>query len=142
MSLQQTLAVFELLDSAHIDGQQVVNLFAAYPDVDARFTRVSGPKGRTDFVRIDIPGRRANQAVAVHRRWGLLVALVALALVLAVSAWCQMRMARLRPLPARLNWRRCRAKATGSMATSSLPPISAGCANAAASAGRFHGLAD
>lgn len=56
MSLQQTLAVFELLDSAHIDGQQVVDLFAAYPDVDARFTRVSGPKGRTDFVRIDIPG--------------------------------------------------------------------------------------
>lgn len=60
MSLQQTLAVFELLDSAHIDGQQVVDLFAAYPDVDARFTRVSGPKGRTDFVRIDIPGTQGR----------------------------------------------------------------------------------
>ncbi|MGC0877231.1 DUF1177 domain-containing protein [Pantoea agglomerans] len=60
MSLQQTLAVFELLDSAHIDGQQVVDLFAAYPDVDARFTRVSGPKGRTDFVRIDIPGTQGK----------------------------------------------------------------------------------
>jgi len=56
MSLQQTLAVFELLDSAHIDGQQVVDLFTFYPDVMARFTRVTGPKGRTDFVRIDIPG--------------------------------------------------------------------------------------
>jgi len=56
MSLQQTLAVFELLDSAHIDGQQVVDLFTSYPDVMARFTRVTGPKGRTDFVRIDIPG--------------------------------------------------------------------------------------
>lgn len=53
MSLQQTLAVFELLDSAHIDGQQVVDLFTSYPDVMARFTRVTGPKGRTDFVRID-----------------------------------------------------------------------------------------
>lgn len=51
---------FELLDSAHIDGQQVVDLFAAYPDVDARFTRVSGPKGRTDFVRIDIPGTQGK----------------------------------------------------------------------------------
>ncbi|WP_278497293.1 DUF1177 domain-containing protein [Pantoea vagans] len=56
MSLQQTLAVFELLDSAHIDGQQVVDLFTSYPHVMARFTRVTGPKGRTDFVRIDIPG--------------------------------------------------------------------------------------
>ena len=60
MSLQQTLAVFELLDSAHIDGQQVVDLFTSYPDVMARFTRVTGPKGRTDFVRIDIPGTQGK----------------------------------------------------------------------------------
>jgi len=60
MSLQQTLQIFELLDSAHIDGQQVVELFAAWPDVDARFTRVTGPKGRTDFVRIDIPGTQGK----------------------------------------------------------------------------------
>lgn len=56
MSLQQTLQVFELLDSARVDGQQVVDLFASYPGVTARFKRVSGAKGRTDFVRIDIPG--------------------------------------------------------------------------------------
>lgn len=62
MSLQQTLQVFELLDSAYVDGQQVVDLFAAYPDVRARVTRVSGAKGRTDFVRIDIPGRHGKSA--------------------------------------------------------------------------------
>lgn len=62
MSLQQTLQVFELLDSAYVDGQQVVDLFAAYPGVRARFTRVSGAKGRTDFVRIDIPGRHGKSA--------------------------------------------------------------------------------
>lgn len=62
MSLQQTLQVFELLDSAYVDGQQVVDLFAAYPGVRARFTRVSGTKGRTDFVRIDIPGRHGKSA--------------------------------------------------------------------------------
>ena len=56
MSLQQTLQVFELLDSAYVDGQQVVDLFASYPGVTASFKRVTGPKGRTDFVRIDIPG--------------------------------------------------------------------------------------
>lgn len=56
MSLQQTLQVFELFDSAFVDGQQVVDLFADYPGVRATFKRVSGPKGRTDFVRVDIPG--------------------------------------------------------------------------------------
>lgn len=60
MSLQQTLQVFELLDSALIDGQQVVDLFAAYPQVEASFTRVTGPKGRTDFIRIDIPGTQGK----------------------------------------------------------------------------------
>ncbi len=62
MSLQQTLQVFELLDSANVDGQQVVDLFAAYPNVTARFTRVSGAKGRTDFVRIDIPGTHGKRS--------------------------------------------------------------------------------
>jgi len=62
MSLQQTLQVFELLDSAYVDGQQVVDLFAAYPNITARFTRVSGAKGRTDFVRIDIPGTHGKRS--------------------------------------------------------------------------------
>ena len=35
MSLQQTLTVFELLDSAHIDGQQVVDLFGNLPREEA-----------------------------------------------------------------------------------------------------------
>nr|WP_310616566.1 DUF1177 domain-containing protein [Pantoea cypripedii] len=60
MSLQQTLQVFELLDSAFVDGQQVVDLFATYPGVSASTKRVSGPKGRTDFVRIDIPGAKGK----------------------------------------------------------------------------------
>ena len=60
MSLHQTLQVFELFDSALIDGQQVVDLFAAFPGVNASFKRVSGPKGRTDFVRIDSPGAQGK----------------------------------------------------------------------------------
>lgn len=60
MSLHQTLQVFELFDSALIDGQQVVDLFAAFPGVNASFKRVSGPKGRTDFIRIDIPGAQGK----------------------------------------------------------------------------------
>jgi len=60
MSLHQTLQVFELFDSAFIDGQQVVDLFTAFPGVNASYKRVSGPKGRTDFVRIDIPGAQGK----------------------------------------------------------------------------------
>lgn len=56
MSLQQTLQVFELIDNAHVKGQDVVDLFADYPQVLACTHRVSGDKGTTDFVRIDIPG--------------------------------------------------------------------------------------
>lgn len=60
MSLHQTLQVYELFDSALIDGQQVADLFAAFPGVSASVKRVSGPKGRTDFVRITIPGAQGK----------------------------------------------------------------------------------
>jgi len=43
-----------------IAGQQVVNLFAASPGVNGSFKRVSGPKGRTDFVRSVIPGAQGK----------------------------------------------------------------------------------
>lgn len=56
MSLQQTLQVFELIDNAFVSGQDVVDLFAGYPGVTATTRRASGPKGSTDFVRIDISG--------------------------------------------------------------------------------------
>ncbi|MDU3889562.1 MAG: DUF1177 family protein, partial [Serratia liquefaciens] len=56
MSLQQTLQVFELIDNAYVSGQDVVDLFASYPGIRASTLRASGPKGATDFVRIDIPG--------------------------------------------------------------------------------------
>ena len=56
MSLLQTLTVFELIDNAHVSGQDVVDLFTDYPAVSASTHRVTGAKGATDFVRITIPG--------------------------------------------------------------------------------------
>ena len=60
MSLQQTLQVFELFDSAHASGQTVVDLLkpycAANPRVSVEVTEVAGPKGKTDFVKVFIPG--------------------------------------------------------------------------------------
>ena len=56
MSLAQTLQVFELLDSAHASGKTVQDLLAPYPAVTVSVTKIRGPKGSTDFVRIVIPG--------------------------------------------------------------------------------------
>lgn len=56
MSLQQTLQVFELLDSAWASGEKVQALLADYPDVAVSVQTVSGAKGKTDFVKIVIPG--------------------------------------------------------------------------------------
>lgn len=56
MSLKQTLQVFELLDSAWASGEKVKALLAEYPDVTVSVQAVTGPKGKTDFVKIVIPG--------------------------------------------------------------------------------------
>jgi len=56
MSLQQTLTVFELIDSAYVSGQDVVDLFAGYSGVTATTLRADGPKGGTDFVKITLAG--------------------------------------------------------------------------------------
>lgn len=57
MGLKQTLQVFELLDSAWASGEKVKALLAEYPDVAVSVQAVSGPKGKTDFVKIVVPGR-------------------------------------------------------------------------------------
>ncbi|APW38721.1 hypothetical protein RD110_17175 [Rhodoferax koreense] len=62
MSLAQTLQVFEALDTAHASGQTVVQLLAAYDRVKVTVTKISGPKGATDFVRIVIPGSAGKLA--------------------------------------------------------------------------------
>ncbi|WP_034945881.1 DUF1177 domain-containing protein [Erwinia oleae] len=56
MSLQQTLQVFELLDSATASGEKVRSLLAGYAGVEVTVKEVRGPKGKTDFVKIMIPG--------------------------------------------------------------------------------------
>ncbi|TKI04883.1 DUF1177 domain-containing protein [Martelella alba] len=61
MSLQQTLQVFELLDSAHASGEKVKNLLEGYPFVQVSVKRIEGPKGGTDFVKIVIPGSRGKR---------------------------------------------------------------------------------
>jgi hypothetical protein len=62
MSLSQTLHVFEAFDSAAANGQTVVDMFAAFPEIEVSVTRITGPKGHTDFVKIVIPGSAGRHA--------------------------------------------------------------------------------
>jgi len=56
MSLQQTLQVFELLDSSSASGDRVKALFRDYLHVEVSVQVITGNKGSTDFVKIVIPG--------------------------------------------------------------------------------------
>ncbi|MGL4288631.1 MAG: DUF1177 domain-containing protein [Phreatobacter sp.] len=56
MSLSQTLQVFDAFDSAYASGQTVVDLFARFPDAKVSVREIAGPKGKTDFVKIVLPG--------------------------------------------------------------------------------------
>ncbi|WP_368653736.1 DUF1177 domain-containing protein [Ornithinibacillus sp. 4-3] len=56
MSLKYTMEVIELLDDASASGEMVVDLFTAFPHVEASYETVAGEKGSTDFVKIIIKG--------------------------------------------------------------------------------------
>ncbi|MEO3740956.1 DUF1177 domain-containing protein [Kosakonia sp. WA-90] len=62
MSLQQTLQVFALLDSAYASGDKVKALLAEYRNIAVSVKAVSGPKGSTDFVKIVIPGTQGKRS--------------------------------------------------------------------------------
>ncbi|WP_019909733.1 DUF1177 domain-containing protein [Paenibacillus sp. HW567] len=56
MALHQTITVLNTLDSAYASGEQVRQLFVAYPGVKVEVEKVQGDKGSTEFVKITIPG--------------------------------------------------------------------------------------
>ncbi len=60
MSLKQTITVFDLLESAKVTGQDVVDLFKDFDGITAVTYPLAGEKGSTDIVRIDIPGTKGK----------------------------------------------------------------------------------
>ncbi|MGW9526342.1 DUF1177 domain-containing protein [Paenibacillus terrae] len=62
MALQQTLTVFEALDSAYVNGERVKQLFAGYEDIVVTVKQVKGVKGSTDFIQILIPGTEGKSS--------------------------------------------------------------------------------
>lgn len=63
MSLNQTLQVFEALDSGYASGQTVIDLFEPYysDGVAVEVSKFTGDKGSTDFVKITVPGKRGKR---------------------------------------------------------------------------------
>ncbi|AIQ69930.1 DUF1177 domain-containing protein [Paenibacillus graminis] len=56
MALHQTITVLNTMDSAYVNGEQIRQLFAAYPAVQVEVKKVEGDKGSTEFVKMTIPG--------------------------------------------------------------------------------------
>jgi len=64
MSLKQTLDVFEAFDSSFASGQTVVELLAPYREqgVTVDVVEIAGAKGKTDFVKIYVPGENGKRS--------------------------------------------------------------------------------
>jgi hypothetical protein len=56
MTLRQTLEAFVGLDSAHASGQRVADLLAPYSGAKVSVEELAGEHGKTDFVKIMLPG--------------------------------------------------------------------------------------
>lgn len=79
MSLQHTLTVFELLDSAVVNGQSIIDLFAPFSDlgVTVSVTTVNNEPPEdtdktTDFVSILIPGTDGKTSGGNSRTLGVI----------------------------------------------------------------------
>lgn len=61
MSLKQTIEIYDLLESASISGEKVLTLFQNLEHVRCASYPLSGKKGSTDIIRIDIRGKQGKQ---------------------------------------------------------------------------------
>ncbi|MFK4299921.1 MULTISPECIES: DUF1177 domain-containing protein [unclassified Paenibacillus] len=71
MALQQTLTVFEALDSAYVNGERVKQLFAGYEDIVVTVKQVKGAKGSTDFIQVLIPGTEGKSSGGTAPTFGI-----------------------------------------------------------------------
>lgn len=72
MALRQVVEVAELLDRADASGESVASLLKRRGIQQVRVTRVKGPRGATEFVRILVPGRRGKSAGGSARTLGII----------------------------------------------------------------------
>lgn len=60
--LKQVLEAMELLDSAKVDGEEVAALLRSRGLKDVKVKTLRGEKGKTDYVKVKIPGTRGKTA--------------------------------------------------------------------------------
>ena len=60
MILKQVLEVFELIDKANANGEEVADLFRSRGCEDVEVNKVEGDKGSTDFIKIVIKGKNGK----------------------------------------------------------------------------------
>ena len=70
MALKQVLEIYELLDSAKVDGAQVANLLTSRGADDVRVERVTGEQGYTDFIACVIRGKGAGPTLGILGQLG------------------------------------------------------------------------
>ena len=61
MALQQVIEIYELLDSAKVNGKQVVSLLRKRGLQDVKGLPIQGKGGKTDSIRVMIPGDRREK---------------------------------------------------------------------------------
>lgn len=72
MSWEATLKAYDLLDSATVDGEVVAQVLRAEGLEKVKVTRVEGAAGRTDFVRIVVPGREGQDSSGTRPTLGII----------------------------------------------------------------------
>ncbi len=70
MTLKQVMEIYELLDSAKVDGAQAADLLSRRGVREVQVKRVQGAKGRTDFISGLIPGAGTGPTLGVIGRLG------------------------------------------------------------------------
>jgi len=71
MALRQVVEMAELLDRADASGESVASLLKRRGIPQVRVTRVKGPRGATEFVRVLVHGRRGKSAGGSARTLGI-----------------------------------------------------------------------
>jgi len=62
MALKQAMEVYELLDSANVDGEQVARLLRGRGVDEVEVVPVRGEKGKTDSIKVQIPGTAGKRS--------------------------------------------------------------------------------
>ena len=72
MLMRQILDVYDLLDRADASGAMMEEYMRSLGAENVDVTTIEGPKGKTDMIRVIIPGRKGKIAGAwkIRRTWG------------------------------------------------------------------------